>query len=91
MLKAIAVTFIIFAILFSGIIALKRSANHWKVPKGIKPQPYDTDHKENDRQKSEQQNNENDSDNNQKKETPQLIAQSKTNTDEQQADKQDKK
>jgi len=40
MLKAFIVTFIIFAILFSGIIALKRSANHWKIPKGVKAKPY---------------------------------------------------
>ncbi|WP_255473455.1 hypothetical protein [Kangiella sp. HZ709] len=43
MWQAIGVTFIIFAILFSGIWALKKSANKFKVPKGVKPQPYDND------------------------------------------------
>lgn len=52
MLKAIAVTFIIFAILFAGIIALKRSANLWKIPKGVKAQPYDDEEEEeNDKKK----------------------------------------
>lgn len=78
MLKAIAVTFIIFAILFSGIIALKRSANHWKVPKGVKPQPYD----------NEKQSDEGSSDNDHKNEAPQLTDQSKPGSDQKQADKQ---
>ncbi len=78
MLKALAVTFIIFAILFSGIIALKRSASHWKVPKGVKPQPYDNDRQENDDKK-----NEDDSSNDYQKETPQLTDQSKTSNNEQ--------
>ena len=79
MLKAIAVTFIIFAILFSGIITLKRSANHWRVPKGVKPQPYD----------NEKQGDEGGSDNDHKKETPQLTDQSKPDS-KKQADTQDK-
>lgn len=78
MFKAIVVTFIIFAILFSGIIALKRSANHWKVPKGVKPQPYENDDKK----------NEEDSHNDHQKETPQLTDQSKTDTDKQETDRQ---
>lgn len=78
MFKAIIVTFIIFAILFSGIIALKRSANHWKVPKGVKPQPYDDD--------EESPNTQN------KNERPQLEhqPQNKQTNDSSQADKQEK-
>lgn len=38
--KAIGVTFIVFAIIFSGIWGLKKSADKFKVPKGVKPQPY---------------------------------------------------
>ena len=78
MFKAIVVTFIIFAILFSGIIALKRSANHWKVPKGVKPQPYENDDK----------TNEEDSHKDHHKETPQLTDQLKTDTDKQETDRQ---
>ena len=74
MLKAIIVTFIIFAILFSGIIALKRSANHWKVPKGVKPQPYDED----------------ESDNHTQKDSPQLTDQSTNDNNKHQADNNDK-
>lgn len=66
MLKAIAVTFIIFAILFAGIISLKRSANHWKIPKGVKAQPYDDDETE----ESDKKNSDNIN------ETPQLDDQS---------------
>lgn len=80
MLKALAVTFIIFAILFSGIIALKRSANHWKVPKGVKPQPYENDDKK----------NEDDSNKDYDKETPQLTDQSKTANNEQNTETKNK-
>lgn len=50
MLKAIAVTFIIFAVLFAGIITLKRSANLWRIPKGVKAQPYEDDDNEDEEQ-----------------------------------------
>ncbi|ACV27336.1 hypothetical protein [Kangiella koreensis] len=70
MLKAIIVTFIIFAILFSGIIALKRSADHWKVPKGVKPKPYDDDNE-----------GEEDLENKNQRKTPQLEDKSKQKTD----------
>ncbi|MCW8857213.1 MAG: hypothetical protein OQJ95_07615 [Kangiella sp.] len=70
MLKAIIVTFIIFAILFSGIIALKRSADHWKVPKGVKPKPYDKDNED-----------EEDLENKNQSKTPQLEDKSKQKTD----------
>ena len=70
MLKAIIVTFIIFAILFSGIIALKRSADHWKVPKGVKPKPYDKDNED-----------EEDLENRNQSKTPQLEDKSKQKTD----------
>lgn len=85
MLKALAVTFIIFAILFSGIIALKRSANHWKVPKGVKPQPYD-----NDRQENGDKKDEDDSSNDYQEETPQLTDQSKTSNNEQNTETKNK-
>ncbi|HEY9031098.1 MAG TPA: hypothetical protein VIM93_07040 [Kangiella sp.] len=69
MLKAIAVTFLIFAILFAGIISLKRSANLWRVPKGVKAQPYEDDDNENEKQqKASKSNNQG--------ETPQLEDQS---------------
>lgn len=38
--KAIGVTFLVFAIIFSGIWTLKKTANKFKVPKDVKPQPY---------------------------------------------------
>ncbi len=43
MWMAIGVTLLIFAILFSGLWVLKQSANKFKVPKGVKPQPYEED------------------------------------------------
>lgn len=43
MLKAIIVTLLIFGFLYSGIAVLKRSANKFKVPKDVKPQPYSDD------------------------------------------------
>lgn len=43
MWTAIGVTLLIFAILYSGIFALKRSADKFKIPKDIKPQPYSED------------------------------------------------
>lgn len=70
MLKAIAVTFLIFAILFAGIISLKRSANLWKIPKGVKAQPYDDEPEENNKEREE------DSKENNQGETPQLEDQS---------------
>ncbi len=70
MLKAIAVTFLIFAILFAGIISLKRSANLWKIPKGVKAQPYDDESEENNKEREE------DSKENNQGETPQLENQS---------------
>ncbi|WP_251359426.1 hypothetical protein [Kangiella sp. TOML190] len=43
MWMAFGVTSLIFAILFSGIWVLKQSANKFKIPKGVKSQPYDED------------------------------------------------
>ncbi len=43
MWEAIGVTVLIFALLYSGIWALKRSANKFKVPKNVKSKPYTED------------------------------------------------
>lgn len=71
MLKAIAVTFLIFAILFAGIISLKRSANLWRIPKGVKAQPYDDDESEDSNKEKEEGSKKNN-----QAETPQLEDQS---------------
>ena len=42
MWKAIIVTLIIFAIIGATLFVLKRN-NKFKVPKGVKPQPYKDD------------------------------------------------
>lgn len=81
MLKAIAVTFLIFAILFAGIISLKRSANLWKIPKGVKAQPYEDDDSENEEEQEASKSNN-------QAETPQLEDQSDSK---QKTDSQDKK
>lgn len=46
MWKAIIVTLIIFSILYAGIYVLKQSANKFKVPKDVKPQPYANDNED---------------------------------------------
>lgn len=44
MWQAIGVTLLIFAILYSGIWMLKKSANKFKIPKNVKAQPYEDEH-----------------------------------------------
>lgn len=48
MLKAILITGFIFIFIISGWLVLKRTANSFKVPKGVKPQPYNNDYDEKD-------------------------------------------
>ncbi len=43
MWMAIGVTFLIFAVLYSGIYMLKRSADKFKIPDNVKAQPYNND------------------------------------------------
>ena len=47
MWTAIWVTFLIFVFLYSGIYVLKRSADKFKVPPGVKSQPYKNKNSEN--------------------------------------------